>query len=105
MATEEDFARLAGRAKTKAVDALEQLSEEEWAADAQMLVLMEEVGELAAEYRAVTGRARHKGNWNALKTEMADVYISLKVLSMLLDIDIEDEVASKMVAIHRRGGI
>lgn len=76
------------------------------AVDAQFLQLMEEVGELVSEYKAYTGRSRHRSlNWNAVKTEIADVYITLKTLCVMLDIDLDDEVASKMVAIHRRGGI
>lgn len=102
---EDEFTALTEKARRRALRAAENLSEEEWAVDAQFLKLMEEVGEAAGEYQACTGRARHRGNFNALKTELADVYITLKVLSKLLDIDLEDAVASKLVEIQRRGGI
>lgn len=76
------------------------------AVDAQVLQLVEEVGEFVSEYKAYTGRSRHRSlNWNAVVTELADVYITLKVLSKMLDIDLEDAVASKLVEIQRRGGI
>lgn len=103
---EDDYDRIAERAQRRADSAA--AARDDYmhdARDAQVLQLVEEVGEFVSEYQAVTGRKRHKGNWHSMVTELADVYITLKVLSKMLDIDIEDAVASKLVEIQRRGGI
>lgn len=107
MASEEHFERLATRYEYRANDAKAANAGDHMidATDAQVLVLVEEVGELVSAYRAYTNRARYRGNLAGLQTEMADVYISLKILSKMLDIDLDDCVASKMVEIQRRGGI
>lgn len=106
MAAEADFERLADQARRRAdraVAAMDNPLHDAW--DAQVLQLVEEVGEFVYEYKATTGRKPHTGNWAAVKTELADIYICLNVLAKLLDIDLDDCVASKMVEIQRRGGL
>lgn len=96
---------MAQRVMEKYVEASGGMAIRDHAVDLQMIVLTEEVGELAAEWRRYSHRARYTGDGEKLKNELADVYITLKVLSELLDIDLDVCVNSKLAEIKDRGGL
>lgn len=80
------------------------------ALDRQVLVLMEEVGEVVQKYRKHTGRARHHATESELETEIADVLISCYVLLELMDGRKGREMADYLVSyklrvIMDRGGL
>ncbi|GIO18135.1 hypothetical protein J18TS1_12350 [Oceanobacillus oncorhynchi subsp. incaldanensis] len=62
----------------------------------QMLKLMEEVGELA--------QGMAKGNASQIIDSIGDVYVVLTILSMQLDLDIEDCIEQAYVEIADRKG-
>lgn len=62
----------------------------------QMLKLMEEVGELA--------QGMAKGNQEQVIDSVGDVYVVLTILSMQIDLDIEDCIEQAYVEIANRKG-
>ncbi|MFD1066669.1 MazG-like family protein [Oceanobacillus locisalsi] len=68
----------------------------EAAPEKQMLKLMEEVGELA--------QGLAKGNQEQVIDSVGDVYVVLTILSMQLDLDIEDCIEQAYVEIADRKG-
>ncbi|CEI81281.1 MazG nucleotide pyrophosphohydrolase domain protein [Oceanobacillus oncorhynchi] len=66
------------------------------APEKQMLKLMEEVGELA--------QGMAKGNQEQVIDSVGDVYVVLTILSMQIDLDIEDCIEQAYVEIADRKG-
>jgi NTP pyrophosphatase (non-canonical NTP hydrolase) len=99
------WAVMAQKVMEKQVVASGGMSIRDHGVDLQLLVLAEEVGELVSEWRHLTQRARSDGDVRKLKNEVADVYITLKVLSEMLDIDLDRCVELKLAEIEDRGGL
>lgn len=73
------------------------------AADVQALCVAEEAGEMVGAYRRFTGRARRLGTHEELAHEIADVLIVTAIFAELVDVDIDEAIASKLTVIYSRG--
>jgi NTP pyrophosphatase (non-canonical NTP hydrolase) len=71
----------------------------------QTLCVAEETGELVKEMRLYLGLARSDGSIFDVGRELADVYITLRVLAEMLGLDLMDEVGHKLGIIIERGGV
>ena len=77
----------------------------------QLSVLSEEVGELSKAFRVYDKRARTSESdsryaaFKRIEDEAADVYITLRVLTTELGINLDEAVERKLDAIKDRGGL
>jgi hypothetical protein len=71
----------------------------------QTLCVAEETGELVKEMRLYLNLARGDGSILEVSRELADVYITLRILAEMLGLDLMHEVGHKLGIIIERGGV
>jgi NTP pyrophosphatase (non-canonical NTP hydrolase) len=71
----------------------------------QTLCVAEETGELVKEVRRQLGLARNVGSLLHVGSELADVYITIRMLAEMLELDLMHEVGHKLGIIIERGGV
>ncbi len=94
---------------TEIADKLAATLEAEWLPagadflDIQALCVAEEAGEVVGAYRRFAGKARRKGTLEDVRSEIADVLITVSIFARLLGIDIDSAVEDKLAVIYSRG--
>lgn len=71
----------------------------------QSLCIAEEAGELVKEMRLYLNMGRRPGSILDVGRELADVYITVRMLAEMLGLDLMHEVGHKLGIIVERGGV